>query len=262
MLSQSRHATSLSAGVELRGVSSARTTGGTRLTIRRPAGVIRDDVLVAGIGVRLASARAIKPPAGWHAMRSNTSGRRGAALTHVVYYKVASAREPSVYRWRFPARRAAAGGLLAYRGLEGNRLLAGSSGRVRRNTRVVSAPSVRPRARDTLIVGFFSASGRARLTSPRGMARRLQVLAVRRSGVTSAMADLPVVTGATGTRSARSSTVHRSAIGQLVALRTTSVAPQPPPGPPIGGGSALPPALAQSTGSTSRRPAPTRIPGR
>ena len=254
MGSEPRRTASLSTAVELRGVSSARTVGKASLTIRRPAGVIRDDVLVAGIGVRLASARAIKPPAGWHAMRSDTSGRRGAALTHVVYYKVATAREPSGYRWRFPARRAATGGLLAYRGLDGNRLLAGNSGRVRRYTRLVSAPSVRPRARDTLIVGFFSASGRARLASPRGMAKRLQVVAMRRSGVTSAMADFTVVTGATGTKSAKSSTVHRSAIGQLVALRATTVGPPgqppPPPGPPIGGGSGLPPALGPSTGQT------------
>ena len=181
-------------------------------------------------------------------MRSDTSGRRGAALTHVVYYKVATTREPSAYRWRFAVRRASAGGLLAYRGLDGNRLLAGNSGRVRRYTRFVSAPSVRPRARDTLVVGFFSASGRARLASPRGMAKRLQVVAKRRSGVTSAMADFPVVTGATGTRSARLSTVHRSAIGQLVALRVTTSAGPPPP--PIAGGSALPPALGPSTGQT------------
>jgi hypothetical protein len=252
MRSGSHQAASASAAIELRGVSSARTTGRAWLTIRRPAGVVRDDVLIAGIGVRLVSARAIKPPPGWHAMRSDTSGRRGAALTHVVYYKVATAREPSAYRWSFAVRRASAGGLLAYRGLDGNRLLAGNSGRVRRYTRFVSAPSVRPRARDTLIVGFFSASGRARLAAPRGMAKRVQVVGRRRSGVTSAMADFPVVTGATGARSARSSTVHRSVIGQLVALRATTDAPGPPlpPPPPIGGGSGLPPALGPSTGQT------------
>ena len=229
------------------------------MTIRRPKGVVRDDILVAGIGVRLASARAIKPPAGWRAVRSDTSGRRGVVLTHVVYYKLATGREPSAYRWRFSAPRAAAGGLLAYSGLDGKRPLAGNSGRLRRNTRLVSAPSVRPGARDTLVIGFFSASGRARLASPGGMTKRLQVVGARRKGVTSAVADLPVVSGATGTRSARSSAIHGSTIGQLVALRATVAPgtqpppppPPPPPGPPPGpGGSSLPPPLGPSTGQT------------
>ena len=230
------------------------------MTIRRPAGVLRNDVLVAGIGVRLASARAIKPPAGWRAVRSDTSGRRGAVLTHVVYSKLATAREPSVYTWRFTAPRASAGGLLAYTGLDGSRLLAGTSGRLRRNTRLVSAPSVRPRSRDTVVIGFFSASGRARLASPGGMTKRLNVMGMRRNGVTSAAADLPVVTGVTGVRSARSSATHGSTIGQLVALRVTTLppGPQPPPPPPLppppppigGGGASLPPPLGQSTGQT------------
>jgi hypothetical protein len=215
------------------------------LTIRRPAGVTRADVLVAGIGVRLASPRAIKPPAGWRAVRSDTSRRRGAALTHVVYYKLATAREPSSYRWRFAARRASSGGLLAYSGLDASRLLAGHSGRVRRHTRLVSAPSVRPGAPDTLVIGFFAASGRARLAFPGGMTKRLQVVGMRRNGVTSAVADLTVAAGATGIRWARSSKIHRSAIGQLVALR---FAPGPPP--PPGAGSGLPPPLGPSTGQT------------
>jgi hypothetical protein len=239
-----------SLAAKLKGVSASRTAGRSWLTIRRPARVTRDDVLVAGIGVRLASPRAIKPPAGWRAVRSDTSRRRGAALTHVVYYKVATAREPSSYRWRFAAPRAAAGGLLAYSGLDANRLLAGHSGRVRRHTRLVAAPSVRPGATDALVIGFFTASGRARLTSPGGMKKRLHVLGMRRHGVTFEMADLAVASGATGIRWARSSAIHRSAIGQLVALRAIAPGPQPPPPPPGSGGSALPPPLGPSTGQT------------
>jgi hypothetical protein len=53
------------APAKLKGVSRARTVKGRRLSIRRPASVVPGDLLVAGIGVRLASGRGIRPPAGW-----------------------------------------------------------------------------------------------------------------------------------------------------------------------------------------------------
>ena len=100
-------------------------------------------------------------------MRSDTSGR-GAALTHVVYYKVATTREPSGYRWRFLVGGPRQEGCSPTGGLDGNRLSAGNSGRVRRYTPDSSRHRPSGRVRATRSSSGSSASGRARLASPRG----------------------------------------------------------------------------------------------
>jgi hypothetical protein len=249
--------------VKLKGVSRAGTARAFWLALRRPPRVVRGDVLVAGIDVRIGSARALRPPAGWRRIRADSSRRRGAALTQALFYKVAGVREPSSYRWRFAARRAASGGLLAYSGLDGARVVLRHSGRSTRNSRFITAPSVRTSARNVLVLGFFAASGRAKLAAPRGMTTRYGVAV---AGVSSGAADFTLAAGSSGARVARSSAVHRSTIGQLVALRAApggspqppppqppppGPPPQPPPPPPIGGGgAALPPPLPPSTGQT------------
>ena len=258
-------ATNGATAVALKGVSRASTRRSFWLTIRRPRGVARGDVLIASIAARVPNARAIRRPAGWRALRSDATGRAGAQLTQAVYWKVASAVEPSVYRWRLASRRAAAGGLLAYAGLDATRWIVGRSGRVRRNTRFITAPSIRPAAPDALVIGFFSASGRARLAAPGGMTKRYGVVGARRAGATAEAGDIVVASGATGNRTVRSSRRHRSAIGQLIAFRTVPAStpgPQPPPPPPPpppqfppppppgGGGASLPPPLPPSTGQT------------
>jgi hypothetical protein len=244
---------------QLKAVARAATARGFTLPIRRPARVTRGDLLIAGIAVRVGSARSIRPPAGWRAVRSD-GRRKRAALSQIVYYKLATAVEPPVYRWHYAQRRAASGGLLVYSGLDGGRPLGGHSGRVRSATRLVVAPSLRPNARDALVVAFFSATGRGRLAAVRGLKKRIAILGAARVGVTTQAGDATLATGTTGTKAARSTVRHRTAIGQLVAFRTSSAPPPgaqpqpppppPPPPPPGPGGPSLPAPLPPSTGQT------------
>lgn len=245
----------------LNGVSRARTAKGTSLTLRRPARVAAGDVLVAGIGVR---ARSLRPPAGWKLIRADANRGRGVELTNALYYHVAAAREPAVYRWRFASRRSASGGLLAYQGVDAARPVLAHSGRFRARTRAAVAPAVAASTAPVRVVGFFAASGRAAMTLPRGMARRYAVTGVVRRGATALAADfVQTVARATGTRVARLRGLHGGTVGQLVVLRSGpggTAPPGPPPPPPPGGpppppppgpgGAALPPPLPPSTGQT------------
>jgi hypothetical protein len=250
---------------QLKGVSSARTVKGRSITLKRPSRVTSGDVLVAAVNVRT---RGMRPPAGWRLVRVDAS-RRGVRLTQAVYYKLASAREPASYRWRFTAARGASAGLLAYAGIDQARPVLAHSGRVTRNSRFVRAPSVTASVPNVLLLAFFAVSGRDAVPAPRGMAKRFAVAARGAGGASSAAAEtiLPAPRPS-GVKAARVRVPHGSVIGQLVALRsaTGSTQPPPPPAPPVpppppggppppppppgGGGTQLPPPLPPSTGPT------------
>jgi hypothetical protein len=222
--------------VTFKGKSQSRISKGFVLSLARPGNVVRGDVLVAGIAVRLGSPGQVIAPAGWRPIRGLTSRSRAANLTQITYYKVAAIIEPPTYRWHFARPRGATGGLLVYAGIDGARPLLAHSGRATRNGRMILAPSVRTAERNMLVVGFFSGSGRGLLAAPRGMARRYRVAGAARVGVSAEAADLTLLANASGAKVARSSVVHRSAVGQLVALRPAgpaalgpALAPPPPP---------------------------------
>ena len=232
--------------------STARRTASVRL--RRPPRIQRGHVLVAAVSVRLRSARAIKPPAGWKLVRRDS----GAALAQSLYYRVASAREPSSYRWRFPRTAGAAAGLLAYSRADAARPLLGHNGRATRNSRRLVLPVLVTRVPAARVVGFFTATGRGHLGRPAGMTKRYDIAA---NGVTAAAAD--TTAGAVSLRRANRVSARSVLISQLVAIRPAAdaappspppppppgpPAPPPPPPPPDGGG--LPARLPASTGQT------------
>jgi Right handed beta helix region len=244
----------------LKGVSRARTVRSASLALARPARVRAGDVLVAGVSVR---ARSVRPPAGWKPIRSDANRGRRAQLTTALFYRVAAAREPAAYRWRFASRRSASGGLLVYDGVDASRPVLAHSGRFRARARVAVAPGVRASTAPVRVVGFFAASGRTVMTLPRGMAKRYAVTGLRARGATALAADfVQTVARATGARVARLRGMHRGTVGQLVVLRsradsTSPPGPPPPPGPPLPpppppgpGGPQLPPPLPPSTGQT------------
>jgi parallel beta helix pectate lyase-like protein/uncharacterized protein DUF1565 len=250
------------AAPRLKGVSQARTAKGHWLALRRPASVGAGDLLVAGISLR---ATRLRPPAGWRLVRADSNRGRGVNLTHAVYFRVASAREPSTYRWHLAVRSSASGGLLAYGGADEARPVLIHSGRFGARSRSIVAPGVSTSEGSVRVVGFFTASGRAAITPPRGMTRRYSVSGIVPSGASVAAADfLHSTARATGSRVARLRARHAGTIGQLVALRpkangpSTQPPPPPPPGPPPpgpppppgSGGAQLPPPLPPSTGQT------------
>jgi hypothetical protein len=256
--------------VTYKGKAQSRLSKGFVLSLSKPANVVRGDLLLAGIGVRLGSPSQVTPPPGWRPIRGLSSRASGANLTQITYYKLATIVEPPTYRWHFARPRGAAGGLLVYGGVDGARPLVAQSARAMRNARSIVAPSVRSSVANAVVVGFFSGSGRGLLATPRGMARRYRIAGAARVGVSTQAADLTLLGGASGAKVARSSVKHRSAVGQLVALRPAGPGtqgpappppppappppapppPAPPPPPPGGGGPGLPAPLPLSTGQT------------
>jgi hypothetical protein len=225
------------------------------------------DVVVAGIAVRATRARRIRPPTGWRLVRADRAGR----LVQAIFLRVAGPSEPRAYRWRFRRRAAAAGGLVAYRGVDTERPLAAHaagaralSTRLARTSRArrrrVRAPRIRTRTADARVVGFFATGSRRRLAARGGMRRRYAVASRRSSAA--AFDFVKARTGATGRRVATASCTRRRrcrgatrAVGRLVALRPAGAAggggrglgsPLPPGGLRRG---RLPSPLPESTGA-------------
>jgi hypothetical protein len=229
------------------GAARAKARGATSIALRRPARVQAGQILVAAVAVRRPSARAIKPPVGWKLLRRDSSAARGAALAQSLYYRVASAREPTTFRWRFPRSRSAVAGLLVYGRADSRRPVLGHSGRSARNSRRVVAPPLVTRVPGARVVGFFTVTGQTRLRSPGGMTKRYRVASSGRAGMTSSGADMVKATaGAVARRTASTASARSVLINQLVAIRPAGGVSQPPPGPPA----PLPPRLPQSTGQT------------
>jgi hypothetical protein len=208
-----------------RSVSSAATSGpSSSLTIASPSGVLPGDLMLAALDIRVPAGAAITAPAGWALVRRDNNDPVYASLSQALYYRVADGSEPSDYTWRWTFSRGvgAAGGIVAYSGVDRLTPIDAHGGRLSSYSRRVVAPSVTTTAADDLVVALFGHDGAKTTTSPGGTIERWDSVASGRiSAARSKAADFVApAPGPTGDKVAvTSGKGSSSAIGQLVALR-------------------------------------------
>jgi hypothetical protein len=139
----------------------------SHLRLARPRAAVPGDVLVAQVTVALGPGFRIHAPRGWVRI-GRESFRTRPFLSQVVYYKVVREAEPISYTWRFGAS-AAAGGILAYRGLD-------STHPLRASARIAAGTAV-PSPADAVAVLLFG-SHRQGLSPPTGLTERYDVYAL------------------------------------------------------------------------------------
>ena len=106
--------TSQPGGITLRAAATGNNSaGGSTVTITKPAGTLRGDVMVAYVVVRTAG-NIITPPAGWKLVRRRDSG---SSISTASYVKVAGSAEPASYTWSFGTADEASGGIASYSGV-------------------------------------------------------------------------------------------------------------------------------------------------
>ena len=201
----------------------------SELTLATPSGVAAGDVLVASVAVRLDSASSVFGPWGWTRIRTDSCSYQTTRLTQVLYYRVASASEPASAQWSFPAT-GAAGGIVAYRGVDSAQPIEAHAGTFARNSRWMIAPSVTGSA-GAHAAGFFANSGTATVLAPTGSTQRFSVrngTGTHPLGALGADSTLASA-GATGPKGARSSTANPCSVSQHVALRPGNSVDAPPP---------------------------------
>jgi hypothetical protein len=207
------------AGIAFRSASSAANTTATTLVIPAPAGVVAGDALLASVAAR--GAPVLTPPAGWTLVRLDLSG---GTIRQAVYVKIAGASEPASYSFGLSSAQSAAGGIVAYSGVDPTTPIDAHGGQINTSSVTSTAPSITTTGVNRMLVGLFAKSTLTTHTPPAGMTERFdqQVPAANQYKVTVSATDQPLAAaGATGTRVATTAQAGHS-VGQLVALRPAS----------------------------------------
>ncbi|MGH2699557.1 MAG: alginate lyase family protein [Actinomycetota bacterium] len=170
------------------------------LELAVPAGLEPGDVMIATLDVR--GNPRITRPGGWKLVRSDDNGNVSFKAT---YYRVVSHDEPSTYAFGLRGSHPAAGGMVAYRGVNPHDPIVAQGGRVSDRSRRMRAPSIKTTTPDSVLVFLGGVPKRTIASTPWTMTRRFRVLnASGKYRVGSAAADQVIeAAGAAGKRGAR-----------------------------------------------------------
>ncbi len=202
-------------GIAFRSASSANNATATTLVIPAPTGVASGDAMLAVVSVR--AAPTITPPAGWTLVRQDANA---STMRQAVFVRVAGGSEPASYTFNLSSAQSAAGGIVAYSGVDGTTPVEVHGGQLNASSTSITAPSITTTGANRQIVGFFGTPVLTSMTPPGGMTERYDqtVPSTNTYKVTSGAADENVAAaGATGTRVATAANAAAN-IGQLVAL--------------------------------------------
>jgi N,N-dimethylformamidase beta subunit-like protein/uncharacterized protein DUF4082/cadherin-like protein/Big-like domain-containing protein/purple acid phosphatase-like protein len=210
-------------GIAFRAAGAAHNDTASTLALPVPAGVLAGDLMLASVAAR--GAPATTAPDGWTLLRNDANGTQ---LRLITYYRIASGAEPASYKWVFSAARSAAGGIVAYSGVDTIHPVDLAAGRANLSSKSITAPSVTTRANGVLLVGFFGLATSATLTPPDGMLEQIEERndPVGNDIVTGTADALQPAAGATGQKVAVASRAAVN-IGQLVAIRPAGAPPPP-----------------------------------
>jgi len=203
------------------GASTDLSGQGASITINKPTGTAKGDVLIAAIAVRPQTVT-ITAPAGWTLVnRQNNAG--GNANSLAVYSKVATATEPASYAWSFSANTGNEGGIQAFAGVDNTTPINVFAGTTTGSGTTHTAPGVTTTVTNTMIVTAHEYSSSDRWTAPVGMTEVFDVaslavpdaLGIALLGSYKAQA----AAGATGTFSATAASNAGQGAAITVALR-------------------------------------------
>jgi len=149
------------------GASTDLSGQGASITINKPTGTEKGDVLIASIAVRPQTVT-ITEPAGWTLVNRQDNGS-GNANSLAVYSKVATATEPASYTWSFSANAGNEGGILAFSGVDNTAPINVLGGTTTGTGITHTAPSVTTTVTNTVIVTAHEYVSSNRWIAPAGM---------------------------------------------------------------------------------------------
>ncbi|HEX5466005.1 MAG TPA: Ig-like domain-containing protein, partial [Candidatus Limnocylindrales bacterium] len=195
--------------------SSAANPTATTLVLPAPEGLAAGDVLLASLSVR--GKPSIDAPSGWTLVRLDDAT---TTMEQGIWVHVVGATEPTSYTFTFDKAQAAAGGIVAYRGVDPTAPIDTSAGLVNARGGTVTSPSLTTSASGEQVVAFFGFAASATFTPSGGLTERWDVASDAGSyKVAQEAADLTVADpGLVGPFTADPSGTAVG-IGALVALR-------------------------------------------
>ncbi|MCA8953814.1 MAG: hypothetical protein KDE27_30155, partial [Planctomycetes bacterium] len=205
--------------IELRGATSAGNGAGvTTLTLTTPGATEVDDVLVAVVVVRPASAT-ITPPSGWTLVRRlDQSSPNTNSLA--VYHRTATASEPASHAFVFSSSTGTAGGIAAFVGVDPGSPVDVEAGQPTASSLSHTAPSIAPASAGTMLFTAHALASSSAWSPPAGMTEAFEAASgsLGSGGGISLCGnwELLAAAGATGTRTATAAT--NADVGNAAAL--------------------------------------------
>jgi hypothetical protein len=145
------------------GASSAANATATTLVLPKPAGFASGDALLASVATR--GAPTITPPAGWTLVRLDASG---STVRQAVYVHIAGGSEPASYTFTLSSAQSAAGGILAYTGVDPANPIDATGGQANAASTSITAPSITTTGTNRMLVGLFATAALTSETAPAG----------------------------------------------------------------------------------------------
>lgn len=205
--------------------------GAAVLSIRKPAGVVSGDVMLAQIVVSLPGST-VSAPGGWHTIESTSA----AGVKMVSYYHVATSSEPFFYRWSFSASQPATGGISDWIGVDATAPIDASSARVNSGS-LAAFTQITTTAPNDLLLQMVGVAGNTTVTPPPNFVEQYDsrdTAAVH--GREAELASKPKGwIGPTAVGSAREDSLSVANVTHLIALRpgvaVAGFTPSPTPAP-------------------------------
>jgi hypothetical protein len=186
--------------------AASATTAGATLTITKPSGVAANDVLIASIGLTPSSAT-LTAPSGWTLVR-RTDNAGPTANSLAVYYKVASASEPTSYAWTTSGASFTVGGVQAFTGIDTTTPIDVDNGQSTPSALTHATPSVTTNTANAMVVTSHAFASGANWTPPSGMSESFDKPSGSSNATGMAIEGnrvLQAVAGATGLKTATAS---------------------------------------------------------
>ena len=163
------------AAIAFRSAASTNQNGqANSITIARPTGTAKGDVLIAVIAVR-PNTVTITAPTGFALVnrQNNTTGNPSSVA---VYSKVATVSEPVTYTFTFSANTGNAGGIMAFSGVDNASPINVSGGSLTTTTTTtIAGPSLTTTVANTMIIAAREIASSSTWTPPAGMTEVIDV---------------------------------------------------------------------------------------
>jgi hypothetical protein len=217
-------------------------SGANTLVISKPEAVLKDSLLVAQIAYEKGiSALPIKPPVGWTAIIQNNGTLTNANkdFGQCLYFKIASANEPTSYTWTFSSTVKAIGGITQFSGASVDQpILAfgGQSGFDSRNgINQMDTTSLRSVA-GARLVSFYGIQATSLLDVPKEMDRIYEDWDLTNGYSILSAQGIVEDTGTTGMRSSfswqydkRCLSIQAPWVAQMIAIKPSTIKSVTPP---------------------------------
>jgi hypothetical protein len=200
---------------------STATGASTSVVVTKPSGIATSNVMLAQITfTNTRSTVTVTPPSGWTIIGSLFSS--GSVYYQVMYYKVATASEPTSYTWTLSRSSTYSAGIAAFSGTSKTAPIDSSASQTDSSSTTLSAPSVNINNNNDMLVSFWGYGRQINASSYSSGLTDLMDASTTNIGISSAD-EIITNTGASGTTSSTVTTAT-TARASTIALKPSSAA--------------------------------------